>query len=172
MKSNGFHYNYHCETSAVHQWIQYNISYVVCFVSYSTRTSHLTHNIPPTEPQTLPVIVVVFSQVQMLDISSRTQYSYLNTLMVGGKPLTKTHMHSSNRGQKPTVLVEGNAMQTRDRGWWHIRTPTGSDNCLPGCAKRGNAGVQGKAPVHQQHEPAHWHKSNGHSRCATLSLLY
>lgn len=118
-----------------------------------------------------------FSQAQMLGDSSNmwvinTEQSYLNTPMVSGQPPTKTHTRNAHCGQKPTVAVEAGATRSRDGGRWHIRTPTGSNNCLPGRAKQGNAGVHGKTPVHEQHEPAPWHNNGGSSGCTTLAPLF
>lgn len=118
-----------------------------------------------------------FSQAQMLGDSSNmwrinTEQSYLNTPMVGSQPPTKTHTCYVHCGQKPTVTVEAGATRSRDGGRWHIRMPTGSDNCLLGRAKRGNAGVHGKAPVHEQHEPEPWQRNSVRSGFATLAPLF
>lgn len=131
-----------------------------------------------TIPQCIFSFFFFFSQAQMFGDSFNmwvinTEQSYLNTPMVSGQPPTKTHTRNVQCGQKPTVAVEAGATRSRDGGRWHIRTPTGFDNCLPCRAKRGNAGVHGKTPVHEQHEPAApWHNNSGSSGCATLAPLF
>lgn len=134
---------------------------------------------------TMPACVGIFSFLFFLQsgtdvwwllqhVSHKHRTVLLNTPMVSGQPPTKTHSTRNVKcGQKPTVAVEADATRSRDGGRWHIRTPTGFDNCLPGRAKRGNAGVHGKTPVHEQHEPAApWHDNSESSGCATLAPLF